>query len=94
MYLQVSGVCGDTVSSFVSYVRSYRHVTSRTLSGWIRVVLTCAGVVSHIWKPHLVRSVPATHQTSIGSLDFGQIGRLLVGPLSSGVFKKFYNRYL
>ena len=61
----MSGVCGDTVSSFVSTSGHTGNMTSGTLSGWIRVVLSSAGVVSHIWKPHLVRSVPATHQTSI-----------------------------
>ena len=35
VFLQVSVICGDSKSFFVSYMKPYRSVTSRTLSRWI-----------------------------------------------------------
>ena len=94
MYLQVSGIGGDSVLFFVSYIRPFKSLTSKTLSRWIKVVLTSAGVDSNIWKPHSVRSASATHQTSTQNLDLGQICRLVNWSLTSGVYKKFYQCYM
>ena len=80
---------GDSKFFFVSYIKPYKSVTSKTLSRWIKVVLTSAGVDSNVWKPHFVRSASATHQTSTRKLELGQICPLADWSLTCGVYKKF-----
>ena len=76
MYLQVSRIRGDSKSFFVSYVKPYRSVTSKTLSRWIKSVLTSAGVDNKLWDPHTVRSAASAHHSITRNLDLGQICHL------------------
>ena len=91
---QASGIRGDSNSFFVSYVAPHKSVTSKTLSRWIRSTLSSAGVDTQLWDPHSVRSAASAHQSAVRQLDLGQICRLADWSLSSGVYKKFYNRYV
>ena len=91
MYLQVSGICGDTKSFFVSYVKPHRSVTSKTLSRWIKTVLTSAGVDDKLWAPHAVRSASSSHHSTVKNLDLGQICRFTDWSMTSGVYLKFYH---
>ena len=91
---QVSGIRGDSNTFFVSYVAPHKSVTSKTLSRWIRSILSSAGVSTEVWDPHAVRSAASTHHSAAKNLDLGQICHLADWSLSSGVFKKFYNRYV
>ena len=55
MYLQVSGIRGDTKSFFVSYVKPHRSMTSKTLSRWIKISLQLAGVDTQVFQAHSLR---------------------------------------
>ena len=90
----MSQIRGDTRSFFVSYVTPHKSVTSKTLSGWIKSILTSAGVDTKLWDPHAVRSAASAHHSAARQLDLGQICRLADWSLSSGVYKKFYSRYV
>ena len=56
VHLQVSGICGDSKSFFVSYMKPYRSVTSGTMSRWIQSALTNAGSGPNGLDPHSVRT--------------------------------------
>ena len=73
VYLQVSRICGDAKSVFVSYVKPHKSVTSKTLSRWIMSVLTSAGISDKLWAPHVVRSAASSQQANMRNLDLGQI---------------------
>ena len=94
MYLQVSGICGDAKSFFVSYVKPHKSVTSKTLSRWIKSVLTSAGISDKLWAPHTVRFAASSHHSNVRNLDLGQICHLADWSLTSGVYQKFYKRYM
>ena len=88
-YLQVSGIRGDKVSFFVSYVKPHRSVTNKAQSQWIKCMLTSAGVDNKLWAPHAMRSA-----SSVKNLDLGQICHLADWSMTSNVFLKFYHRYV
>jgi len=91
---KVSGIRGDSDSFFVSYVAPHKSVTSKTLSRWVKSILSSAGVDTQLWDPHAVRSAASAHQSAVRNLDLGQICRLADWSLSSGVYQKFFNRYV
>ena len=76
MSLQVSGICGDKKTFFISYVKPHKSVTAKTLARWIKTVLTNASVDAKLWAPHSVRSASSTHLSSVKNLDLGQICKL------------------
>ena len=90
----MSPLRGDQKSFFVSYVTPHKSVTSRTLSRWMKCVLTNAGVDTSLWDPHAVRAASSAHHSGVRNLDLGQICRLADWSLRSGVYKKFYVRYV
>ena len=94
MSLQVSSIRGDKVSFFVSYVRPHKSVTARTLARWMQQTLTKAGVNPEIWAPHSVRAAASSHHSTARQLDLGQICRLADWSMASGVYIKFYKRYV
>ena len=94
MYLQVSGIRGDPKLFFVSYVKPHKSVTSKTLSRWIKSVLTSAGVDDKLWAPHAVRSATSSHHSNVRNLDLGQICHLADWSMTSGVHLKFYKHYM
>ena len=94
MSLQVSSIRGDNVYFFVSYVKPHKSVTARTLARWMQQTLTKAGVNPEIWAPHSVRVAASTHHSTARQLDLGQICRLADWSMASGVFIKFYKRYV
>ena len=94
MSLQVSSIRGDKVSFFVSYVRPHKSVTARTLARWMQQTLTKAGVNPQIWAPHSVRAAASSHHSTAHNLDLGQICKLADWSMASGVYKKFYKRYM
>ena len=94
MSLQVSSIRGDKVSFFVSYVKPHKSVTARTLARWMQQTLTKAGVNPEIWAPHSVRAAASSHHSTAQQLDLGQICRLADWSMASGVYVKFYKRYV
>ena len=91
MSLQVSSIRGDNTAFFVSYVRPYKSVQSKTLARWMKAVLTNAGVDSTIWKPHAVRSASSTHHSIVRNLVLGQISQLADWSMASGTFLRLYH---
>ena len=94
MSLQVSSIRGDKVSFFVSYVKPHKSVTARTLARWMQQILTKAGVNPEIWAPHSMRAAASSHHSTAQQLDLGQICRLADWSMASGIFTKFYKRYV
>ena len=92
--MQVSGIRGDTKLFFVSYSKPHRSVTSRTLTRWIKSVLTNAGVDPKIWAPHSVRAASSAHHSVVKNLDLGQICKLADWSMASNVYLKFYQQYV
>ena len=79
---------------FVSYVAPFKSVTARTLARWMKDILSSSGVDTSLWDPHAMRAAVVAHKKSAKNLSLGQICRLADWSLASGVFTKFYNRYL
>ena len=94
MYLQVSGIHGDSKSFFVSYVKPHKSVTSKTLSRWIKSVLTSTGVDDKLWALYAVRSAAFSHHSNVKNLDLGQICHLADWSMTRGVYLKFYQCYV
>ena len=94
MYLQVSRIRGDSKSFFVSYVKPHKSLTSKTLSRWIKSVLTSTGVDDKLWAPHAVRSAASSHHSNVKNLDLGQICHLADWSMTSGIYLRFYHRYV
>ena len=94
MSLQVSSIRRDKDSFSVSYVKPHKSVTARTLARWMQQTLTKAGVNPEIWAPHSVRAATSSHRSTARQLDLGQICRLADWSMASGVFVKFYKRYV
>lgn len=67
---------------------------SKTLSRWIKTVLTSAGVDDKLWAPHAVRSASSSYHSIVKNLDLGQICRLTDWSMIRGVYLKFYHQYV
>ena len=48
MSLQVSGICQNQESFFVTLVKRHKSVTSQTLARWMKSTLTSAGIDSNV----------------------------------------------
>ena len=94
MSLQVSIIRGDAVTFFISYTKPHKSVTAWTLAGWIKQLLTMAGVDPQIWAPHSVRAATSAHLSVAKRYNLGQICRLADWSMASGVFSKFYQCYV
>ena len=94
MSLQVSGICGDRKTFFVSFVKPHKSVTAKTLARWMKAVLSDAGVDPKFWAPHAVRSASSSHDSTVRNLDLGQICRLADWSMASKTFLRLYHGYV
>ena len=80
----------------MSYVAPFKSVTARTLARWrwMKDILSSSGVDTSLWDPHATRAAVVAHKKSAKNLLLGQICRLADWSLVSGVFTKFYDRFL
>ena len=92
--LQVANLRGDNTSLFVSYLPPHKSVTSRTLARWIKEILSAAGVDTAVWGPQATRAASAAHMRTARNLSLAQLCKLADWSQVSGVFEKFYHRYL
>jgi hypothetical protein len=75
---------------FILCIKPHRVVTSNTVSGWIRSLLTAAGIDTAIFSAHSTRGAAASKAFNVGmSMD----AILKAGHLSrESTFSKFYKR--
>ena len=93
-YFKVAPLRRDNSNFFVSYVAPFKSVTARTLARWMKDILSSSGVDTSLWDPHATRAAVVAHKKSAKNLSLGQICRLADWSLASGVFTKFYDRFL
>ena len=79
---------------FVSYVPPHKSVTSKTLARWMLTLLSLAGVNTNAFKQHATRSAAAHYLKSELSMSVKQLCKIADWKQTSGVYKKFYERYL
>jgi len=91
---KVANLRGDNTSLFVSYLPPHKSVTSRTLARWIKEILSAAGVDTAVWGPQATRAASAAHMRTARNLSLAQLCKLADWSQVSGVFEKFYHRYL
>ena len=84
----------DDLSLFVSWRRPHKSVSARTLSRWVTEVLAAAGVDTTAWAPHSGRAAALHHHHKTRNLTHMQICKLGDWSLTSGVYRKFYMKYL
>ena len=91
--MQVSNIRGDSKLFFVSFVKPYKSVTAQNFARWVKEILTTAGIDPVIWLPHSVCAASSAHHAA-KNLDLAQICKLADWSMASGVFVKFYGRYV
>ncbi|XP_074661124.1 uncharacterized protein LOC141913859 [Tubulanus polymorphus] len=81
---------GDTTQFFISYVKPHGPISRDTLSRWIRVMLTRAGVDMNIFTPHSTRSAA----TTAAERNNAPIQSTLktAGWSNLSVFRKYYRK--
>ena len=77
---------------FVSYVKPDSAVAAKTLSRWVVTLLEAAGVDTSQYKAHATRSAAGALLSK--SLNSVQICKLADWSATSGVYQKFYERYV
>ena len=92
VHVQVSALSDPRSSFFVSLKKPHNAVSTKTLSRWTCNLLQAAGVDTDIFKSHATRSAASAMFSR--SLSAVEICKLADWSTTSGVFKKFYQRYL
>ena len=94
MYLfQVKFLAPQPQSSlFVSFCKPYAAVCAKTLSRWILLVMEAAGLDTSVWKAHSTRA--ASSRSKRKQLSCSELLKLADWSASSGVYKKYYERYI
>ena len=91
--VQVATLRTNSSSLFISYVRPHKPVSSKTLARWVTWVLDEGGVDTNQWAQHSVRGASATHHRVTRGLTVNQLSKLADWSLTSGTYKRFYERY-
>ena len=91
-FIQVSVLQPNRSSFFVSYVKPHNCVSSKTLSRWILTLLSSSGIDTSTFKAHSRRSAAGVLLQK--SMSYVQICKLADWSMKSGVFERFYLRYL
>ena len=90
--IQASKLLPDRHSFFISLKPPHKTVSSQTLSRWAADLLSAAGVDTKIFKAHSIRAAASNlHARSLSSI---QICKLADWSTTSGVYQKFYLRYV
>jgi len=89
---RVSVLQPNRSSFFVSYVKPHNCVSSKTLSRWILTLLSSSGIDTSTFKAHSTRSAAGVLLQK--SMSYVQICKLADWSMKSGVFERFYLRYL
>lgn len=81
---------GSESQLFISYNRPFRRVSRETISRWVKLVLTDAGIDTSRFKPHSTRaaSTSAANNASVSLDDILHTA----GWSSESTFAKFYNK--
>ena len=78
----------------MSFTKPHKSVSPATLSRWVRDILSEAGVDTSVWGAHSGRAASAAHLSKIKNLSHLQMCKLGDWSTSSGIFKKFYLKYI
>ena len=78
---------------FLSNVTPFRAISSKTLARWLSELMTLAGVDTTTFKPHSTRGATIAYLRD-RALTVQQICAIADWSSSSGVFEKFYLRYV
>lgn len=89
---RVSLLKADRSSLFVSYKKPHSVVTAKTLSRWTCDLLSAAGVDTTLFQSHATRSAAGVLLSK--TLSSIQLCKLANWSSTSGVYEKFYKRYL
>lgn len=90
-YIQMTkSLRGDIKQLLISYVKPYGAVTTDTISRWLKVVMTQAGIDTNIFKAHSTRSASSSKAITTGAPIDVILSK--VGWTKENTFRKFYSR--
>ena len=87
-------LCSNDHSFFVSFVKPHMSVKARTLARWLKQVMSAAGIDTSMFSPHATRSASAAFMRDQLSYSVKEICAVANWSTKSGVFQKFYDRYV
>jgi len=89
---RVSTVRKDQTSFFVTSIKPHGPASSKTLSRWTLSLLSSSGVDTTIFKSHSTRSASVAFMQR--TLSNHEICKVADWSTTSGVYERFYQRYL
>ena len=87
-------LCSDDNSFFISFVKPHKSMKPRTLARWIKQILLVAGIDISMFSSHAVRSASAAFMRDQLNYSIKEICAVANWSTRSGVFQKFYDRYV
>ena len=81
-------------SLFVSFVRPHKPVSSKTLARWMTAFVKAAGIDVSKFAQHSTRASTAAYLRTARGLSLAQICKLGDWSEKSGVFEKFYAKFV
>ena len=92
MFYQINALSPQRKTFFASYVKPHQSITAKTLSRWVLDLLDKSGVDTATYKSHSTRAAASTmfHK----SLSAIEICQKADWSQTSGVYQKFYQRFL
>ena len=91
---QIAPLRCDEISLFVGLKKPHKSVAAKTLSRWVKEAFSGAGIDVAVWGSRSGRSASAAHQQKTRDLNHMQLCKLGDWSSTSGVFKKFYLKYM
>ena len=87
-------LCSDNSKFFISFVKPHKSIKARTLARWMKQILSVAGVDISMFASHAVRSASAAFMRDQMNFSVKEICAVANWSTRSGVFQKFYDRYV
>ena len=87
-------LCSNDNAFFVSFVKPHMSVKPCTLAHWLKQVMLAAGIDISMFSSHATRSTSAAFMRDHLSYSVKEICAVANWSTKSGVFKKFYDRYV
>ena len=87
-------LCSNDNNFFISFVKPHKSVKARTLARWMKQILSVAGVDISMFASHTVRSASAAFMRDQMNYSIKEICAVANWSTRSGVFQKFYDRYV
>ena len=87
-------LCSDDSQFFISFVKPHKSVKACTLARWMKQILSVAGVDILMFTSHAVRSASAAFMRDQMNFSVKEICAVANWSTKSGVFQKFYDRYV